>query len=137
RRSRPRARYRARGRLPARPAADAGYGGRLHLLPVLGGAAAVPRSSRPDPARARRVLAIASVVIVAGQLAAGLALDAAPPSGRFAEGARGPGRAHGPGAAPYAPLPGSARLWKIALPPATPPPPHPSRATAPHTPHPP
>jgi hypothetical protein len=75
----------------------------------------VPRSPRPDPARARRVLAIASVVIVAGQLAAGLALDAAPPSVRFAEGARVLGRAHGLGGAPYLLLLGSSRFWKIDL----------------------
>ncbi len=70
---------------------------------------------RPDPARARRVLAMAGVVIVTGQLAAGLALDAAPPSVRFAEGARVLARARAVGDAPYVLLLGSSRFWKIDL----------------------
>jgi len=75
----------------------------------------VARRSRPDPIRARRVLAVAVAVVVAGQLAAGLVLDAAPPSVRFAEGARALARARAVGDAPYVLLLGSSRFWKIDL----------------------
>jgi hypothetical protein len=61
------------------------------------------------------VLAVAVVVVVAGQLATGLALDAAPPSVRFAEGARVLARAREIGDAPYVLLLGSSRFWKIDL----------------------
>ena len=73
------------------------------------------RSPRPDPARARRVLAVATAVVVAGQLAAGLALDAAPTSVRFAEGARVLAQARAVGDAPYVLLLGSSRFWHIDL----------------------
>src|SRR5262249_43037402 len=84
---------------------------RLH---VVADATTVARRSRPDP-RARRVLAVAVVAVVAGQLAAGLVLDAAPPSVRFAEGARALARARAVGNAPYVLLLGSSRFWKIDL----------------------
>jgi hypothetical protein len=41
---------------------------------------------RSDPSRARRVLLVAGIIIGVGQLAAGLALDAAPPAVPFAQG---------------------------------------------------
>src|SRR5262249_16808012 len=85
---------------------------RLH---VVAGATTVARRSRPDPTRARRVLAVAVVAVVAGQLAAGLVLDAAPPSVRFADGARALARAGAVGNAPYVLLLGSSRFWKIDL----------------------
>jgi hypothetical protein len=71
------------------------------------------RCPRPDPARARRVLALATAAVVAGQLAAGLALDAAPTSVRFAEGARVLAQASAVGDAPYVLLLGSSRFWHI------------------------
>jgi hypothetical protein len=75
----------------------------------------VPRRPRPQATRSRSVLAVAAVVVVAGQLAAGLALDAAPPSVRFAEGARVVDRGRALGGAPYVLLLGSSRFWKIDL----------------------
>jgi hypothetical protein len=77
---------------------------------VIGG---VPRRPRADPARARRVLAIALVAVVAGQLAAGLALDAAPTSVRFTEGARVLAQARAMGDAPYVLLLGSSRFYHV------------------------
>jgi len=68
---------------------------------------------RPDPARARRVLAILGVAIAAGQLAAGLALDAAPAKVRFVEGAKVLDRARAYGASPYVLLLGSSRFWQL------------------------
>ena len=73
----------------------------------------VPSCPRPDPARARCVLAIAGVVIAAGQLAAGLALDAAPAKVRFAQGAEVLDQARGLGRAPYVLLLGSSRFWEL------------------------
>ena len=70
-------------------------------------------SPRPDPVRARRVLAVAVAAVVAGQLAAGLALDAAPTSVRFTEGARVLAQASAVGDAPYVLLLGSSRFWHI------------------------
>ena len=75
----------------------------------------VPRRPRSDPARARRVLAIALVAVIAGQLAAGLALDAAPTSVRFTEGARVLAQARAMGNAPYVLLLGSSRFYHIDL----------------------
>src|SRR5262249_39404640 len=88
---------------------------RLH---VVAGATTVARRSRPDPTRARRVLAVAVVAVVAGQLAAGLVLGAARPSVRFAGGARALARARAVVNAPYGLLLGSSRFWKIDLDPA-------------------
>jgi hypothetical protein len=82
------------------------------MRPVIGG---MLRRPRPDPVRARRVLAIALVAVVAGQLAAGLALDAAPTSVRFADGARVLAKARAVGSAPYVLLLGSSRFWHIDL----------------------
>ena len=67
---------------------------------------------RSNPRRARRVLLVAGVVIAAGQLAAGLALDAAPPAVRFAQGDRVLGRASALDGAPFVLLLGSSRFWK-------------------------
>src|SRR4029077_17072985 len=50
-------------------------------------AVGMPQSPRPDPARGRRVLAVATAVVVAGQLAAGPALDAGPTPARVSAGA--------------------------------------------------
>ncbi|TMA34152.1 MAG: hypothetical protein E6J79_17045 [Deltaproteobacteria bacterium] len=68
---------------------------------------------RPDPARARRVLAVAGAVIAAGQLATGLALDAAPAKVRFAQGARVLEQARALGGARYVLLLGSSRFWEL------------------------
>ena len=73
----------------------------------------MPSGLRPDPVRARHVLAIAAVVIVAGQLATGLALDASPPNVRFFEAGQVLGRAHDVGNAPYVLLLGSSRFWRL------------------------
>jgi hypothetical protein len=73
----------------------------------------VLRGPRPDPLRSRRVLTIAAAAVVALQLAAGLALDAAPPAVRFAEGARVLSRARAFNGTPYVLLLGSSRFWAI------------------------
>src|SRR5438445_11415725 len=99
--------------LLARGAARTRHGRGLPLLPGLGPVPPVPSCPRPDPARARCVLAIAGVVIAAGQLAAGLALDAAPAKVRFAQGAKVLDQARGLGRAPYVLLLGSSRFWEL------------------------
>jgi len=69
--------------------------------------------SRPDSRRARRVLVATGVVIVAAQVAAGLALDAAPMKVRFPQGARVVEQARAVGSVPYVLLLGSSRFWDI------------------------
>src|SRR6185503_6722082 len=69
--------------------------------------------SRPDRGRARRVVAIAGATIIAGQLAAGLTLDAAPRKVRFPGAADVLRRAHAVGEVPYVLLLGSSRFWRI------------------------
>ena len=59
------------------------------------------------------MLAVAGVVIAAGQLATGLALDAAPTKVRFAQGARVLERAGAVGGAGYVLLLGSSRFWEL------------------------
>jgi len=71
------------------------------------------RRPRPDADRARRVLVVAGLVIVAGQLATGLALDAAPPAVRFAQGGKVLSRASALGDTPYVLLLGSSRFWMV------------------------
>ena len=68
---------------------------------------------RPDPTRARRVLMIAALAIAAGQLATGLALDAAPRKVRFPGAADVLARAHAIGDVPFVLLLGSSRFWRI------------------------
>src|SRR5262249_58502296 len=63
--------------------------------------------------RAGRVLAIALVGVIAGQLVAGLALDVAPTSVRFTEGARVLAQARAMGDAPYVLLLGSSRFYHV------------------------
>jgi hypothetical protein len=76
---------------------------------------AAPPRPRPDPVRARRVLAVAAVAIVASQLATGLALDEAPLRVRFPQGAKVLEWAGRLGDAPYALLLGSSRFWGIDM----------------------
>jgi hypothetical protein len=70
---------------------------------------------RPDPARARRVLAAAAAAFLLGQLAVGAAWDHAPLYVRFPQGSKVVNSARRMGDAPYAALFGTSRFRNIDL----------------------